>query len=305
MISKKIIIVEDEALLASDLRNQLEDFGYQVTAIVPSSEKCMQQVAKNLPDLVLMDIRIKGELDGIETANQIKARYAIPVVYITAYADESFLERAKITEPFGYLIKPVEARELHSTMEIALYKAKIDKERERLIRELSDALAQLEKLNKNLDQKVKERTDELESKNHRLSEVNSALNVLLEKRLEDKKQLEQSVLENVQDLIQPLIEDLNRSGLKKIQKGYLDALESFLKDIISPFSNTLNAHYQKLTPSEIRVANLIRQGRTTKEIALLLNTTERAIKHHRRGIRDKLGLTHEKVNLTSYLATLT
>ena len=108
----------------------------------------------------------------------------------------------------------------------------------------------------------------------------------------------------MQDLIQPSIKDPSKSDLNKFQKGNLDALKSILMHIVSPFSNTINAHYQKLTPTEIRVANLINQGRTTKEIALLLNTTERAIKHHRHGIREKLGLTNEKVNLASFLATL-
>ena len=98
-----IMIVEDEALLASDLEHQLEELGYRVTAIVPSSKKCMQRIAEDQPDLVLMDIRIKGNLDGIDTADQIKSRYAIPVVYLTAYADESFLERAKI--PFCRLTR--------------------------------------------------------------------------------------------------------------------------------------------------------------------------------------------------------
>ena len=167
-----------------------------------------------------------------------------------------------------------------------------------------DALNQLKKLNQRLEQRVRERTEELEKNNHRLVELNTALNVLLEKREEDKKQLEQNILGNIRVLIQPLIDNLSKSGLDKNQKGYLDALASFLKEIVSPFSNNMNAHYQKLTPSEIRVAKLIRQGRSTKEIALILNTTERAIKHHRRGIRTKLGLTHKKINLSSFLATL-
>ena len=170
--------------------------------------------------------------------------------------------------------------------------------------DLKNALDRVKELNQSLEQRVKERTEELEQKAHRLFELNSALNILLEKREEDKKQLEQNVLKNIQVLIQPLIDNLSMSGLNKIQKGYLDALELFLIEIVSPFSNNINTHYQKLTPSEIRVANLIRQGRSTKVIALLLNTTERAIKHHRRGIRMKLGLTHKKINLSSFLATL-
>ncbi len=140
------MIVEDEAILATDLRNQLQTMGYSVTAIASSKEKALQRIAEDPPDLVLMDIRIKGRADGIDTAREIKARYGIPVIYLTAYADETFLERAKITEPFGYMIKPVETRELHSTIEISLYKVKMDRERERLIIDLENALAEVKTL---------------------------------------------------------------------------------------------------------------------------------------------------------------
>jgi len=146
MLEAKIMIVEDEAILATDLRNQLQTMGYSVTAIASSKEKALQRIAEDPPDLVLMDIRIKGRADGIDTAREIKARYGIPVIYLTAYADETFLERAKITEPFGYMIKPVETRELHSTIEISLYKVKMDRERERLIIDLENALAEVKTL---------------------------------------------------------------------------------------------------------------------------------------------------------------
>jgi len=146
MTEAKIMIVEDEALLAADLRNQLEIIGYHITAIASSSEKALKRIDESPPDLILMDIQLKGNVDGIETAQKIKIRYGIPVIYLTAYADESFLDRAKITEPFGYMIKPVESRELHSIIEMALYKAKMEKEQKKLIRDLGDALAKVKTL---------------------------------------------------------------------------------------------------------------------------------------------------------------
>lgn len=140
------MIVEDEALISADLQRQLEGLGYKITATAASSENALKKIDEDPPDLVLMDIRIKGAADGIETAQEIKNRYGIPVVYLTAYADTTFLERAKITEPFGYMIKPVETKELHSTIEISLYKAKMDKERARLIEDLENALAEVKTL---------------------------------------------------------------------------------------------------------------------------------------------------------------
>ena len=92
------------------------------------------------PDLVLMDIMLEGDMDGVEAAGQIHERFRIPVVYLTAYADDDTLRRAKITEPFGYLLKPFNESELHTTIEIALYKHRVDEEREKLIEEL-DAFA--------------------------------------------------------------------------------------------------------------------------------------------------------------------
>ena len=93
-----------------------------------------------------MDIVLKGAMDGVEAAQQIRDRFHIPVVYLTAYADEDTLQRAKITEPFGLILKPFEERELHAAIEVALYKHKAEEERERLIRELEDALAEIKTL---------------------------------------------------------------------------------------------------------------------------------------------------------------
>ena len=91
-----------------------------------------------------------------------------------------------------------------------------------------------------------------------------------------------NVVQNVQDMIEPMIDNLKNSGLNDRQQGYLEVLESFLKEITSPFSDTLTTQYGPLTPSEVRVANLIRQGKTSKEIARILNSSEIAVKHHRR-----------------------
>lgn len=122
MSKAKILIVEDENIVAMHIKHKVEALGYQVTAITPSGEEAMEKVAELSPDLVLMDIVLKGEMDGIETAKKIRDAHDIPVVYLTAYSDENTLKRAKVAEPFGYLIKPFEDRELHSAIEVALYK---------------------------------------------------------------------------------------------------------------------------------------------------------------------------------------
>jgi PAS domain S-box-containing protein len=126
MSEVKILIVEDESIVAMDIKHRAEGLGYEVTAITPSGEEALENVVSNRPDLVLMDIVLKGEMDGIEAAQKIRDAYDIPVVYLTAYSDERTLKRAKITEPFGYIIKPFEDRELHSAVEVALYKHQME-----------------------------------------------------------------------------------------------------------------------------------------------------------------------------------
>ncbi|MCX9013110.1 MAG: response regulator [Candidatus Methanoperedens sp.] len=141
---KQILVVEDEIIIAEDIQRKLEKRGYAVPVIVSSGEEAVKKTEENNPDLVLMDIVIHGKMDGIEAAEQIRSRFDIPVVYLTAYADEKTLERAKITEPFGYLIKPFKERELQITIEIALYKHKMEKrlkESERKLRESNKWLA--------------------------------------------------------------------------------------------------------------------------------------------------------------------
>ncbi|WP_342305166.1 PAS domain S-box protein [Methanolobus sp. ZRKC5] len=133
MTKSKILIVEDELITALDMKNRLEDFGYLVPFTVASGEEAIEKVEEICPDLVLMDVMLEGDMDGIQAAEQIHARFDIPVVYLTAYADDNTLQRAKITEPFGYILKPFEEKELFTSIEIALYKHKMEiklKERE-------------------------------------------------------------------------------------------------------------------------------------------------------------------------------
>lgn len=129
MAKAKIMIVEDEWITADDIKMSLQSLGYAVTSISSSGEKAIQNAEKDKPDLVLMDIVLQGKMDGIEAANQIHSRFHIPVIYLTAYADEKTLERAKTTEPFGYIVKPFLSEDLKIAIEIALYKHKAEKER--------------------------------------------------------------------------------------------------------------------------------------------------------------------------------
>jgi PAS domain S-box-containing protein len=122
----RILIVEDERITAEDLRDILTDLGYTVTASVSSGADAIAQAGQNPPDLALMDIRIKGDMDGTETARILRERFNIPVVYLTAHADTNTLSRAKLAQPLGYITKPFQEAELHAAIEIALHKHQED-----------------------------------------------------------------------------------------------------------------------------------------------------------------------------------
>jgi signal transduction histidine kinase len=130
-----ILIVEDESIVARDLQLTLRDLGYDAFAIAKSADDALKRAAERCPDLVLMDIRIKGKLDGIETAEILRSRFGVSVIYLTAHADEATIERATKTAPYGYLLKPIKADELRGAVEIGAYRQRLDRgmrERERL-----------------------------------------------------------------------------------------------------------------------------------------------------------------------------
>lgn len=141
MEKTRIIIVEDERIVADDIKTTLNSFGYAVIAIINNGQQAVEKALELKPDLMLMDIMLKGKMNGIEAASRIKEKIEIPIIYLTAYADNATLEKAKVTEPFGYIVKPFSEKELHSTIEMAIYKHKSEKkikESEQKYKELYD-----------------------------------------------------------------------------------------------------------------------------------------------------------------------
>ncbi|MCF8257168.1 MAG: response regulator [Flavobacteriales bacterium] len=122
MAKTSILVVEDEAIVAKDIQNSLKKLGYNVPSVENTGEDAIVAAGEHRPDMVLMDIMLKGQISGIEAAEQIRLRYEIPVIFLTAYADESTLNKAKVTEPYGYIIKPFKEIDLHTSIEMALYK---------------------------------------------------------------------------------------------------------------------------------------------------------------------------------------
>jgi PAS domain S-box-containing protein len=405
MEKARILIVEDEAIIAKDLQKRLEGQGYSVPSIVASGEKAVEKAEKIRPDLILMDIVLPGEVDGIEIAARIRSNFDIPVIYLTAYADDNMLERAKKTEPFGYIIKPFEDKDLRSSIEMGLYKHRMDKKLRQSNEFLNNLLESLThpfyvidandytvkmansaanfgplteestcyKLTHNVDkpcdgaehpctikeikmtgrpatlehvhqgnndrtryyevhgypvfdsdgnivqvmeynlditerkeseEALKESEQKLRIHAKELEESNTALKVLLKQRENDKRELEESILSNIKQLILPYTEKLKRNKSMSEDVAYLNIIESNLEEIVSPFSLKLSSKYLGFTPREIMIADLIKDGKQDKDIMEMLNISYETVKSHRQNIRKKLGIYSKRVNLRTYLLSL-
>jgi len=555
-----VLIVEDEVIVAENLSSKLEKLGYTVIGMAINGHEAVEMVLAHRPQLVLMDIKLQGELDGIATVEKIKKHLDIPVIYLTAHSDPNTLSRAKISKPYGYVLKPFDERDLATQIELALYKHEADRrvreqrewlrvtltsigdaviatdeaglitfinpvaesltgwkqdeaigqpvqevfrivneytrkvvddpvrkvlqcgrivgltnhtvllrkgggevpiddsgapildaqgrilgvvlvfrdvsERRRAEkalqmsqRKLSTILEQipdgvgvinrdgefilsnsalrayipstmpstdperkkrfqswdadyrplppdqwpgaralrgeivspgiefqytdndgsdvwmlvsavpyrsedddenvgaiavfknitdlkkteqkLRQLNETLEQKVAERTRLIETRSKQLQalavelkEANAALKVLLKQRDQDKIELEEKVLVNVNQLIIPYLGKLKRRKLDAKQKAYTEILESNLNEIVSPLARNLSSKFLRLSHTELEVASLVEQGQTTKQIAETMNLAESTIDFHRNNIRSKLGVKNKKIGLRTYLASI-
>ncbi len=136
MAKTNVLVVEDESIVSKDIQHSLNKLGYHVVGSASTGEKAIELALELSPDVILMDIMLKGQLSGIEAAQQIRAQKSIPVIYLTAYADEATLSKAKVTQPYGYILKPFKEIDIHTAIEMAIYKhekeAEVLKERDLL-----------------------------------------------------------------------------------------------------------------------------------------------------------------------------
>lgn len=142
----RILVVEDEAIVAADLEDRLTRMGYDVVGTAESGEEAIQKTRDLKPDLVFMDIMLKGAMDGIEAAAVMREEQSVPVIFLTANSNDAIINRAKVSEPFAYLLKPFEERHLKINVEMSLYKHRMELERELLILELQEALSKVKTL---------------------------------------------------------------------------------------------------------------------------------------------------------------
>ncbi|MDM8553641.1 ATP-binding protein [Desulfococcaceae bacterium HSG7] len=230
----KIMIVEDEIVTAMELEERLEEWGYIVSAVVSTGARAIKKAVETPPDLVLMDIILKGEMDGVEATKRIRARLDIPVVYLTAYADKDTLQRAKVTEPYGYILKPFEERELQIVIEMALYKHKAEQE--------------LKQYRDHLEDLVKARTDELRQAKEAAEAANYAKSVFLTNMSHEFR----TPLNSVLGFAQILNED---SKLTESQKSQVDAIEQSGIRMLKLVNNILEISSLKARKIELHTSD--------------------------------------------------
>ena len=208
--------------------------------------------------------------------------------------------------PHGHYCIPIRSREKKTLGVILLYLREHhqrDEKEEAFLMAIADALAGIIELKQTVEA-LRAREEDLDSKTHLLQETNNALNVLLRKVEDDKRELEEKILFNVKNSLEPFLFKLKNSKMDARQKAFLDVLESNLDQLTSSFSRGLSIKYLDITPAEVQVANLVKLGKSTKEIAELLSLSSRTIDTHRENIRKKLGINQRKTNLGTFLLSI-
>lgn len=299
-----ILIIDDTPDNLTVLLRILTEQGYQVRPAL-SGEIALKAVREDIPDLILLDIMMPG-MDGFEVCHHLKADAGtehIPVIFISALGDTENKIKGFQAGGVDYIAKPFEAAEVLARVKTHLALRNMHLQLLEEIEKRKSTQRALEKAHAELEQRVADRTVELHRETERLGEMNIALNILLEKREEDKKELEEKVLFNVEKLISPNLETLKMKCSDKTQEALVQIVRTNLDEITSSFAHRHKDFLENLTPAQIQIANLIKQGKTTKEIASLLRLSPSTIACHRQEIRKRLSLTGKKINLETALKT--
>ncbi|WP_372682026.1 response regulator [Desulfosarcina sp.] len=277
--SIRTLLIEDnpgDARLIQEMLFEADPTGCEVT-VFDRLEEGRTALEKGVYDVVLLDLTLPDSV-GLNTLSGLCSGAAtVAVIVLTGLDDEAIAMEALRKGAQDYLVKN------RMTPEVLLHSIRYAIERNRV------------------EQALLDRERELEAQARDLEDVNAALKVLLKQREADKTELEERLVFNFRELVKPLLERLKTSGLDQRQKGFLEIVETQLNDILSPFLRGVSQGYLKLTPTEIQVANLVKHGQSTKEIASLLNLSPRTVEVNRNNIRKKIGITNKKVNLRTYL----
>jgi DNA-binding NarL/FixJ family response regulator len=293
MTRTKVLLVDDEELLRLTVSSDLTDAGYTVETAEDGHQAC-KKLAENSYDLIITDLIMEG-LDGMQVLKESKRLDpTCSVILLTGYGHmDSAIESLRLGAD-DYLLKPYQCDEL-------LFRLARCLEKTQLQRMLKKTEKKLRQSHTEMESKVHKRTLELQVKNQEISDANTTLRVLLEQQEKSKKEIEETISKNLKENIYPYLDILKEALQDKQETAYLTIIENNIHKITSSFNKKLSSELLNLTPREIQVANLIRQGRSSKDIAELLNLTPGTIEFYRQNLRKKLGISGQKTNLRSYL----
>jgi YesN/AraC family two-component response regulator len=309
-----ILIVDDEVIFATQLEDLIISMGHNAVSYATNGEEALKIAREAKPDLILMDIRMPG-MDGIETAELIRKEQDVPIIFMTAYPQQDFIDRAKTLSPLGYLIKPINSEQIRPTIELALHKRAMEKELKKAYAELEirvqERTSELYRMNEILRSEIRqkerinqllvEKEQALKIASENLEETNSSLQVLLKHQKEELLQMEEKVIANVREFVLPYIQKLQELSLTETQTTYVDIIEHNIKDITAPFSPRISPRFMSMTANDIQMINLLKQGKKSREIADILEKTQTTIAQRRIRIREKTGIKGKKANLRSHL----
>lgn len=307
MKKTKILYIDDEAANLSTFSMALKNDYDVITAGSGKDALKIFKKEKNI-EIVIADQRMP-EMTGVELLEKIHAIDPESIrMILTAYIDvDDIISSINRGHVFNYIIKPWEEDNLRITLKQAHESYVMAKENRQLVKELEKKNKDLKKLNKLLEEDIaarKETEEELESRTIELEEANIATKILLKQGAEAKKEMEDKVLSNIKDLVLPYVEELGEKLTDRRELIYINVIKANIDQITSSFSQSLSAKALGLTPREIQVADLVRQGRTNREIGELLKLSTRTVEFYRDNLRKKFGLKNMKVNLRSYLLSL-
>ncbi len=277
----KILVVEDEILSAYLLREELLLAGYEVPAVAATGEEAVQLALELHPNLILMDIKLRGAMNGIEAAAEIVRSQPLPIIFVTANTDPQTIAQAKKIGVFGFLPKPVNTATMISTIEMALFKHKAD----------TDLLAQ----------KQKSFEDTISTNTVKLEDANTALKVVVEQWKSEQNDVALNILTNIKKLISPAVQALKNTPLNEGQRVMIEAIDRHLQQLCEAQLSASGGHLSLLSSTESQVAHYVKAGKSTKEIAQFLNIAASTINTHRDSIRKKLGIKNTKTNLKKEL----
>ena len=280
----RLMVIAGTDGAAGRLTELLAQRGYPLCRRAGSAAEALHLAQREPPDIFLVSRDLGQDGDGINAAAGIRKRVDSPVILVAGRMGEGDVLRLKQASLHGCLLEPFEPAQIALVLDMATHAAEV----ERALRQGREQMA-----------------ESLRSSVRQLEESNTALKVLMEHRDRERGELEQQVASNVRRLIMPALNRLRLSGLSREQAAWVDLVENGLRDITAPLTRKLTSDLVGLTPRELEVANLIRRGRSSRQIAVMLGVSLNSVVFHRQNIRAKLGLKNRKVNLTRHLRHMT